>query len=119
SIIGGSALALLPKRQSRILGPIRTFGLTASMAVVLLHLLPEAYAARGGLALIAFVAALLAPGVIRSAMGALTIWQNDKSAEWVTLRITYVSLLVHSVADGVALAAYSGHMHHGTQHYGV
>ncbi|HEU5072621.1 MAG TPA: permease [Polyangiaceae bacterium] len=119
SIVGGSVLALLPTRRSQILGPIRTFGLTASGAVVLLHLLPEVYEARGVFGLLAFVAALLAPSALRSLMRVATSSHNDTNAEWVTLRITYLSLLVHSVADGIALSAYSGHMHHGKPHYDV
>lgn len=119
SILGGSALALLPTRRRQILGPIRTFGLTASVAVVLLHLLPEVYEAQGGSALIAFIAALVAPSALRPLMRALAHSASDQNAEWVTLRITYAGLLVHSVADGVALAAYSGHMHAGTAHYDV
>ena len=126
SIVGGSLLALLPTRRSQILGPIRTFGLTASAAVVVLHLLPEVYEARGAFGLLAFLAALLAPSAIGPLMRVATRSRsenndsrNDKSAEWVTLRITYVSLLVHSVADGIALSAYSGHMHQGRPHYDV
>lgn len=119
SIVGGTALALLPTRRSQILGPIRTFGLTASASVVVLHLLPEVYESRGSLGLLAFVAALLAPSAFRSLMRVATLSHNDANAEWVTLRLTYLSLLVHSVADGIALSAYSGHMHDGTPHYDV
>ncbi len=119
SIAGGAALALVPTRRSQILGPVRTFGLTASVSVVLLHLLPEVYQAWGGLSLLAFVAALVAPSTLRPLMRALTVSTSDKNAEWVTLRVTYASLLVHSIADGVALAAYSGHMHRGEAHYDV
>lgn len=119
SIVGGSVLALLPTRRSQILGPIRTFGLTASVAVVVLHLLPEVYEARGALGLLAFLAALLAPSAFRSLMRVATPSHNDANAEWVTLRLTYLSLLVHSVADGIALSAYSGHMHDGRPHYDV
>lgn len=119
SIVGGSVLALLPTRRSQILGPIRTFGLTASASVVVLHLLPEVYEARGALGLLAFLAALLAPSALRSIRRVATSAQSDSNAEWVTLRITYLSLLVHSVADGIALSAYSGHMHDGKPHYDV
>lgn len=119
SIVGGSALALVPSHRSQILGPVRTFGLTASVSVVLLHLLPEVYEARGAVSLLAFVLALMAPGAIRPVLKLVRAASGAENAEWVTLRITYVSLLVHSVADGIALAAYSGHMHHGTPHYDV
>ena len=119
SIVGGSLLALLPTRRSQILGPIRTFGLTASASVVVLHLLPEVYEARGALGLLAFFAALLAPSVLGSVRRVATSSPSDAKAEWVTLRITYLSLLVHSVADGIALSAYSGHMHDGKPHYDV
>ncbi|HEY6728460.1 MAG TPA: permease [Polyangiaceae bacterium] len=119
SIVGGSALALLPTRRSQILGPIRTFGLTASGAVVVLHLLPEVYEGRGAFGLLAFMAALLAPSAFRPLLRVLTPSHNDANAEWVTLRLTYLSLLVHSVADGIALSAYSGHMHDGKPHYDV
>lgn len=119
SIVSGTVLALLPTRRSQILGPIRTFGLTASAAVVLLHLLPEVYEARGALTLLVFVAALVLPSALGPLMRVVTPSDNDKNAEWVTLRITYLGLLVHSVADGIALAAYSGHMHHGKPHYDV
>lgn len=120
SIVGGAVLGLLPTRRSNILGPIRTFGLTASVAVVLLHLLPEVYQARGGLTLLAFVAALALPTAFRPLMRVLSARDPDESdAEWVTLRLTYLGLFVHSVADGAALSAYSGHMHQGDAHYDV
>lgn len=112
-------LALLPTRRSQVLGPIRTFGLTASGAVVVLHLLPEVYEGRGALGLLAFLAALVAPSAFRALMRIATPSHNDSNAEWVTLRLTYLSLLVHSVADGIALSAYSGHMHDGQPHYDV
>lgn len=38
----GAALATLPATRDQLVGPIRTFALTASLAVVLAHLLPEA-----------------------------------------------------------------------------
>jgi uncharacterized membrane protein YraQ (UPF0718 family) len=120
SIAGGAALALLPQRSSHFLGPVRTFGLTASIAVVLLHLLPEVYAARGAVVLVAFVFALVVPHAVHPLMRALSkLNPTQGHAEWVTLRITYLSLLVHSVADGMALSAFSGHMHGAEPHYDV
>ncbi len=119
SVVGGSALALLPMRHPRVLGPIRTFGLTASAAVVLLHLLPEAYHSHGSATLLAFMAALVLPSALNPLLRTFTSVSGDNGAEWVTLRVTYAGLVVHSVADGIALGAYSGHMPGGATHHDV
>ena len=61
SVALGGALALAPGRGSRAIVPIRFFALSASLAVILAHLLPEAFERVGLWAGVFFGAGLLLP----------------------------------------------------------
>jgi uncharacterized membrane protein YraQ (UPF0718 family) len=120
SVAAGTVLALFPGKRDKLLGPIRTFGLTASLGVVFLHLLPEALAAIGGWALAALLAGLVAPELL-GRLGVM-VWQmgRGKSAQSeLALEAGYVGLLIHHVGDGIGLGAYTGEMHAGDSHGGV
>ena len=95
AVVAGAALAL-GGAGPRVLGPLRAFALAAVVATVLGHLLPEAVEGGGALVLVAFAAALAAPGVIAKLV------PHDHG---VATELAYVSLLLHKVTDGVALGA--------------
>jgi uncharacterized membrane protein YraQ (UPF0718 family) len=101
AVVGGAALALAGAGP-RVIAPLRAFALAAVIATVLGHLLPEAVAGRGAIVLIAFAAALVAPGVI--ARLAAHEGHEHGHASFAT-ELAYVSLLLHKLTDGVALGA--------------
>ncbi len=120
SVAAGTVLALLPGKRDKLLGPIRTFGLTASLGVVFLHLLPEALSAIGGWALAALALGLIAPELL--ARLGVAVWQMGRGRSTrseLALEAGYVGLLVHHVGDGIGLGAYTGEMHAGGSHGGV
>ncbi len=120
SVAAGTVLALFPGKRDKLLGPIRTFGLTASLGVVFLHLLPEALAAIGGWALAALLAGLVAPELFgRLGVMAWQMGRGKKAHSELALEAGYVGLLIHHVGDGIGLGAYTGEMHAGDSHGGV
>lgn len=88
------------------LAPLRVFGIVAVAGIVLLHLLPDALQGGGVLAL------LLAVGAAALPMLWPRIPWRKKSPDMsgrITLELAYVALLVHKVADGIALGFGLGH----------
>jgi uncharacterized membrane protein YraQ (UPF0718 family) len=99
AVVGGAALALAGA-GARVLGPLRAFALAAVIATVAGHLLPEAVDGGGALVLVAFAAALAAPGVITRLVSSGAGAAHDHA---LATELAYVSLLLHKVTDGVAL----------------
>jgi hypothetical protein len=103
----GAAVVLLPRRGSRLMGPVRTFALTAALGVVFLHLLPEAYAGIGGWVVLLFAAGFAVPATAhlldhrheREHAG------HDCPPGCTGLEVGYAGLLVHQAGEGVAVAA--------------
>ncbi|HEY6556193.1 MAG TPA: hypothetical protein VI072_02930 [Polyangiaceae bacterium] len=121
SVAAGALLALLPAGAVRALGPVRTFALTASVTVVLVHLLPEALEALGALALVVFGCALLLPNALHS-VGERMRRSATASAPGrpsLALEIAYAGLLVHQLADGIGLGTYGDPAHGGHEHHHV
>lgn len=117
SVAAGTLLGLMPGKHSGWLGPIRTFALTAALGVVALHLLPEAFEALGGWALLGLGVGFWGPGLLGRA-GAF-LWRTRRTAEagsQLTLEASYVGLLIHHLGDGLALGAYTGDLHAGHSH---
>jgi zinc transporter ZupT len=103
----GACLALLPHRGSRLMGPVRTFALTAALCVVFLHLLPEAYGGIGAWVVLLFVAGFAVPATAhlvehRHEGGSEA---HDCSPGCTGLEVGFVGLLVHQMGEGVAVAA--------------
>jgi uncharacterized membrane protein YraQ (UPF0718 family) len=72
------------------------------VATVLAHLLPEAVEGGGALVLVAFAAALAAPGAIAR----IATWGGGGAHDHrLATELAYASLLLHKVTDGVALGA--------------
>lgn len=120
SVAAGTLLALFPGQRAALLGPIRTFGLTASLGVVFLHLLPEALSAIGGWALIGLSAGIVAPEFLgRLGMLAWQVGHGSKARSELALEAGYFGLLIHHVGDGIGLGAYTGELHADDSHGGV
>lgn len=117
SVAAGTLLGLMPGKQNGLLGPIRTFALTAALGVVALHLFPEAFEALGGWALVGLALGFLGPDLLGRA-GAL-LWRARRSTDGssqLTLEASYFGLLIHHLGDGLALGAYTGELHAGHSH---
>src|SRR6478752_9858891 len=82
---------------------MRTFATLAAVAVVVTHLLPEALRELGPLSILLFLAGWFAPAL------AHFIGQRSTSgrAQHAVLEAGYWGLLVHHVADGIGLGAYT------------
>ena len=108
SVALGAALALAPGSGSRAIVPIRFFALAASLAVILAHLLPEAFARVGLWAGLFFAAGLLLPAALNRFVVRATepLAPSEKRHFCVAgLEAGYFGLLVHRFGDGMALAA--------------
>ncbi len=109
----GLLLGLAPAVSRRALGPLRTLALTSVLAVVGLHLLPEALGELGALGLLGFAAGLALPRWMSAFRG----HAGGHGSSQLGLSLGYWGLLVHHVGDGLALGAYSredasgGHAH--------
>ncbi len=120
SVAAGTLLALFPGQRAILLGPIRTFGLTASLGVVFLHLLPEALSAIGGWALVGLAGGIVAPDLLgRLGMLAWQVGHGAKARSELALEAGYFGLLIHHVGDGIGLGAYTGELHADDSHGGV
>lgn len=100
STVGGVSLAFVPAFGPAGWAFVRTFGVVASVGVVALHLLPEAYDVLGAWALLYAVAGLAAPALAERAFErARRSVRRSAAAFWVGL----VGLAAHSVVDGLML----------------
>ncbi len=106
SVALGTALALVPRRGARIVGPIRFLALVAALAVIAAHLLPEALHELGPIAIVAFAAGMAFPWVMDLA-GAFAgrISSSAPSTPITTLEVSYVGLVVHRFGDGLSMGA--------------
>lgn len=104
AVLLGLLLGLAPTASRRALGPLRTLALTAVIAVVALHLLPEALGELGALGLGVFAAGLALPRWLTWISGRAS---GHGAQEKLGLELGFWGLLVHHVGDGLALGAYS------------
>jgi uncharacterized membrane protein YraQ (UPF0718 family) len=109
SHVAGALLGLGGGRRS--LAALRTFALVSALAVVLAQLLPDALGAAGLGALAVFAVAAASPALIGRIAARL-----GKNAGVVGLELGYTGLLLHHVADGLAIGAYAGEHHHDHHH---
>ena len=103
SVLLGAALSFVPSTSRAVLGYMRTFATLAEVAVVVTHLLPEALRELGPLSILLFLAGWFAPAL------AHFIGQRSTSgrAQHAVLEAGYWGLVVHHVADGIGLGAYT------------
>jgi len=107
SVALGTALALVPRRGARIVGPIRVAALVAALAVIATHLLPEAVHELGPWAFVAFAAGMTFPWLMDLA-GAIAGRRGSSNAArtpLATLEVSYVGLVVHRFGDGLSMGA--------------
>jgi hypothetical protein len=106
SVALGTALALVPRRGARIVGPIRFVALIAALGVIVTHLLPEALHELGPVALVAFAAGMALPWLIDAA-GALAgrASSHTPATPIATLEVSYIGLVVHRFGDGLSMGA--------------
>jgi hypothetical protein len=114
SVLLGAALGLLGRRATSALGLVQAAAVGAGGAAVFGMFLPESFAAMGVAALAPFALGLFAPGLVDRASHAA-----HGRGGVVSFEIGYAGLLVHQVADGVTLGAYTGPSHAGHAHYEV
>jgi hypothetical protein len=102
-VLLGAALSFVPSTSRAVLGYMRTFATLAAVAVVVTHLLPEALHELGPLSILLFLAGWFAPAL------AHYIGQRSTSgrAQHAVLEAGYWGLVVHHVADGIGLGAYT------------
>lgn len=114
--VGLGVLLGLARTRTRVaLGAVRTFALIAALATVALELLPGA-AARGGLAaLLVFAVAATLPWALETIGGRV----GAQRSPGLRLEMGYLALLVHHVADGLGLGAYTGTGHDDHVHWDV
>ncbi len=103
SVLLGAALSFVPSTSRAVLGYMRTFATLAAVAVVVTHLLPEALGELGPLSILLFLAGWFAPAL------AHFIGQRSTSGrtQHAVLEAGYWGLVVHHVADGIGLGAYT------------
>lgn len=113
SVALGTALGLLPLGQGKAIRAVSVGAMLGAIAVVFAHLLPEAFEARGTVALVLFAAALFAPSGLEQLAARA---HRRASARDLLGELNYAALLVYSALDGVGLYAYAhgeAHGHHG------
>lgn len=109
----GLLLGLAPGAGQRAFGPLRTLALTAVLAVVGLHLLPEALGELRAVGLLVFAAAVALPRWIA--------WLPKRALpeKRVGLELGFWALVIHHVGDGLALGAYGRVDDSGNRHIDV
>lgn len=100
------------------LGLVRTFALTASGGLLLLHLLPDALQAIGLWAPVLFLVGAVVPRLL-DRHGDPHAPDAAEHGGHLGLELSYLGLLVHSAGDGAALGSYSGAAHRGHVHLDV
>jgi uncharacterized membrane protein YraQ (UPF0718 family) len=121
AVAAGAALAL-GGIGKRAMVPLRSFALAAVVATVAVHLLPEALGEGGTAVLAVFALAALAPAVLArltSGKGDHDLHLGPSRGAGLAVELAYVSLLLHKVTDGVALASALGTSHAGHHHWDV
>ena len=113
SVAVGAALGLVAPGRGRLLDAIRTFAIVSSVAVVVGRLIPDAIRGGGPLVLIAVAAAFITPWLIERAADEDP--EHDHSST-MGLELSYWGLMIHKLADGVALGSFTGEAHAGHHH---
>ena len=99
----GAALSFVPSTSRAVLGYMRTFATLAAVAVVVMHLLPEALRELGPLSMLLFLAGWFAPALAHFIGRRSTSGRTQHAV----LEAGYWGLVVHHVADGIGLGAYT------------
>lgn len=103
SVLFGAALSFVPSTSRAVLGYMRTFATLAAVAVVIVHLLPEALRELGPLSILLFLGGWFAPALAHFIGRRSTSGRTPHAV----LEAGYWGLIVHHVADGIGLGAYT------------
>jgi len=103
SVLLGAALSFVPSTSRAVLGYMRTFATLAAVAVVVMHLLPEALRELGPISMLLFLAGWFAPALAHFIGRRSTSGRTQHAV----LEAGYWGLVVHHVADGIGLGAYT------------
>ena len=103
--VGGLA-ALWRERGRRAVPAIRTFAVVAAVAIALFHLLPEAIAEVGWIALVATAVGAFGPAVLERMVPPSRAHAHD--APTTALAMGYAAVIAHQAGEGAALATLAG-----------
>ncbi len=101
AVVLGLVLGLT--RSRALVGPLRSFALSAALVVVVSHLVPEALSELGAPGLLVFTLSLAGPAWIR----VVRAEQEHAHGGHGALGAGYAGLLLHHVGDGLGLGAYT------------
>jgi hypothetical protein len=101
AVVLGLALGLT--RSRALVGPLRSFALSAALVVVVSHLVPEALSELGAPGLFVFTLSLVGPAWIRLVRAEHEHSHGGHGA----LGAGYAGLMLHHVGDGLGLGAYT------------
>lgn len=105
--IGGLA-AFFRDRTRGAMPAVRTFAVVAAASIALIHLLPEAVAEAGWLAVLAAAAGFLVPAVLERAVTGRGAHPHDghgHRAPTTVLAMGYAAVIAHQLGEGAALAS--------------
>lgn len=102
----GALFALGPPVGAKIIGPIRIASVVAAVAVIAVHLLPEAFHAIGLWCGVAFAGGLAAPRAVEWIAERFAD-RAARKARHAALDIGYAGLVVHRFGDGLSMGAYA------------
>lgn len=98
---------------ARAVGPARAVAAVAAIAAIVLQLLPEALHDLGWVALVAFAVAASLPLALE--LGGRRFTSPTKTP-WLSFEVAYAALVVHQLADGVAIGSLAS-VHHDHGHH--
>lgn len=103
SALAGLVAAIAAHARLWVLAPVRAFAVVAVAAAIAVHILPEAIDGAGGWVLVPFVLGFVAPPFI-----ARVARQRAGEHRRLAAELSYAGVLVHQVADGLALGVVTG-----------
>ena len=108
SALLGGAIALVARNHPAVLERTRTFAFAAAAGVVAFHLLPEVLPSQGMVALLWMAAGFALPWALEAgarALGPGILRSHGITGPRVAAEVGFAALIVHSVAEGLALVA--------------
>jgi len=103
AVVAGGLAAFLRDQGRRAVPAIRTFAVVAAVAIALFHLLPEAMASIGWVALLACAVGAFGPAVLERLTPAQRAHTHD--APTTALAMGYAAVIAHQAGEGAALAS--------------
>lgn len=101
ALLAGPPLYALAKRQPALLTILDGFVLVSITGLVLVEVLPEAFAAGGALSLLWLLLGMLGPTALEH-----SLTRARRTAHLLALLVAVIGLILHSLGDGAALASH-------------